>query len=342
MKKLLMTTVLVSAFAAAPVFAQTTDPAAPADGVTMPDIAVPEGFSRQDVVLTAEDLLGATIYDANGNSIGDVHDLVIDASGAAGAAPGGTGMDTTTGTGLSPDSSGGATGTMPDANGGAAATSDGMATDGTAADGTAADGTVTDGIAPEGTTGAAPSPDAGSGSTGTGMPADDPAAGSDVTSDAPGTTGTVPDAGAATDGMADNGTATDGSSPDAGTATDGMAADDTATDGMASDGTMTGGSATDGTTDGMAADGTAAPGTAGTGAASPATGQITHAVLDIGGFLGMGEHRVAVPISDLAIYRSDSETRVYLPWTQEQLEALPEYDEDDAGTLGRSTMPMAD
>lgn len=311
MKKLLLTTILVSAFGAAPVLAQTTDPAAPADGVTMPDIMAPEGFARQDVVLTAADLLGATIYDANGNSIGDVHDLVIDASGVAGTAPSGTGTDTTTGTGLSPDSPGGSTGAMPDADSGTGAASDEMSTD----------GTVTDG-----TTVPTPSPDADSGSTGTGMPSDDPAAGSEATG-----TGTAPDAGTAKDGMAGDSTATDGS-----------VADGAATDGTASDGTTTGESVTDRTSDGMAADGTATTGTAGTGAASPANGQITHAVLDIGGFLGLGEHRVAVPISDLAIYRSDNETRVYLPWTQEQLEALPEYDENDSGTLGRSTLPVAD
>lgn len=68
-------------------------------------------------------------------------------------------------------------------------------------------------------------------------------------------------------------------------------------------------------------------------------GTISHAVLDIGGFLGIGEHRVAVPVSDLAVYRSDSEVRIYLPWTREQLEAVPEYVEGDATTLGRRAMP---
>lgn len=59
------------------------------------------------------------------------------------------------------------------------------------------------------------------------------------------------------------------------------------------------------------------------------------AVIDVGGFLGMGAHRVAVPAEELRLYRSDGDSRVYLPWTREQLEALPEFDEDNpsAGTL---------
>jgi len=69
-----------------------------------------------------------------------------------------------------------------------------------------------------------------------------------------------------------------------------------------------------------------------------AAGQITHVIVDVGGFLGIGAHRTALPLSDLQIYANESETRIYLPWTREQVEALPEYDANDPATLGQSTM----
>lgn len=55
---------------------------------------------------------------------------------------------------------------------------------------------------------------------------------------------------------------------------------------------------------------------------------ITHAVIDVGGFLGMGEHRVAVPVDDLKVYSKDSDLRIYLPWSRDQLMALPAFDEN--------------
>lgn len=73
-------------------------------------------------------------------------------------------------------------------------------------------------------------------------------------------------------------------------------------------------------------------------AGSVATGDaaaISHAVIDVGGFLGLGEHSVAVPIGDLVIYQKDDDIRIYLPWTREQLEALPEFDENDPATVTR-------
>ena len=204
----------------------TTDPAAPAAPV---ELVIPEGFTLQTMPLTAEDLLGATIYDIGGDSIGEVHDLVFAAPEPA------------------------ATGTTPGAP------------DATAPDSTAAPDVV-------------PAPDQ---------------------------SGTMPDS--ATDPAA---------APDAPAAPD------------------SGDAAADGTTDGTA------PATGGD-AMPPSgeqAGQITHAVLDIGGFLGMGQHRIALPVSDLRIYRSDSDLRVYLPWTREQMTALPEYDENDPATLGRPLM----
>ncbi len=161
-------------------------------GPTTPvDLVVPEGFTLQTTPLTAEALLGATIYDIGGDSIGEVHDLIF-------AAP-----DAGTANGAAPDTTAPGTGT---------------------------------------------------------------------------------DTGTAADGMAPDATA----SPDTGTGT----------------------------------------------ATADKAGQITHAILDIGGFLGMGQHRIALPVSDLRIYSSDSGIRVYLPWTREQLTALPAYDENDPSTLG--------
>lgn len=279
MKKLLLTTILVSAFAGAPLLAQTTDPAAPADSATLPNIAAPEGFARQDIILTAENLLGATIYDANGDSIGDVHDLVLDTSAAdTGAA---------TGTGTPPGNASGATGTQPQADGG---------------------------------------------TTGTGMPAGDAGVATPETGTGTDAAGTAPAATPPADSTATDSTATEGTGADSAT----IAPDGTMTENTAGAPTA-GGNGADATAQGMPTDGTAEA-----GAASPSTGQITHAVLDIGGFLGIGEHRVAVPISDLAIYGRGDETRVYLPWTREQLEALPDYDANDPATLGRSSMPTAD
>lgn len=57
-------------------------------------------------------------------------------------------------------------------------------------------------------------------------------------------------------------------------------------------------------------------------------GQIERAVLDIGGFLGMGEHQIAVTLDELQIVRSEDgdELRVYIDATQEALEAQPEYE----------------
>lgn len=207
MRNLLMTTLLASALGAGLALAQTAPSSQSGTEVT-----VPEGYVRQDIVLTAEQLLGATVYDVQGESIGDVHDLVLDSAAEQ----------------------------------------------------------------------------MGADQTGSGA------------------------------------------------ATDGSTATNTATGG----GTTTGSTATDGAANGSAT----TTGTTGTAEASGsggnlADGTITHAIVDVGGFLGMGEHRVAVPTSDLAVYRSDNELRIYLPWTREQLEAVPQYIEGDTSTLGQSTLP---
>ncbi|MEX3013954.1 PRC-barrel domain-containing protein [Gymnodinialimonas hymeniacidonis] len=55
-------------------------------------------------------------------------------------------------------------------------------------------------------------------------------------------------------------------------------------------------------------------------------GMIDRAVIDVGGFLGIGEHHVAVTMEELTILQSDGDVRVYIDATQEALEAQPEYE----------------
>ena len=51
------------------------------------------------------------------------------------------------------------------------------------------------------------------------------------------------------------------------------------------------------------------------------------AILEIGGFLGLGEHRVAVPMPSLTFLRgADGDLRAYIDASEEQLEGLPEYE----------------
>jgi len=55
-------------------------------------------------------------------------------------------------------------------------------------------------------------------------------------------------------------------------------------------------------------------------------GQVERAIIDVGGFIGIGEKPVAVTMEELTVMQSDDEVRVYIDATQEALEALPEYD----------------
>ncbi len=58
-----------------------------------------------------------------------------------------------------------------------------------------------------------------------------------------------------------------------------------------------------------------------------ADGQVSAAIIDVGGFLGLGEKPVEVMIDDVDILRQTDgdEVRVYLSQTKEELEAMPEY-----------------
>lgn len=303
MRRLTLTTALVAAFLPAAAFAQTADPAAPQVEVT-----VPEGFERQEAMVSAEELLGEKVYDVSGESIGEVGDLVFtmtDTENTGGAEP-------------------------------ATATGDGTAAATTPATGeTATDGATTAPATGDAAT-AAPEADADTATDTTTAPAPDDATATDTTTtptdDATATDGatapTTGDATAADDTATTTAPATDGGTamPDTGT---------TATDsGTAGDTAYTAPAPSD-----NAADTTAT--TAGDAATAPAAtvGEVTHVVLDIGGFLGIGEHRVAVPVSDLAFYRNGDDTRVYLPWSREQLEAIPAYNADDPATWATSTLP---
>lgn len=57
-------------------------------------------------------------------------------------------------------------------------------------------------------------------------------------------------------------------------------------------------------------------------------GKITHGVIDVGGFLGLGEKPVELAMSDISILRETGgdDVRVYVPLTREQLDALPTYE----------------
>lgn len=56
-------------------------------------------------------------------------------------------------------------------------------------------------------------------------------------------------------------------------------------------------------------------------------GKITDAVIDVGGFLGMGAHSVLLPFSQLTVLRESkgSDLRVHLDTTKDKLKAMPHH-----------------
>lgn len=56
-------------------------------------------------------------------------------------------------------------------------------------------------------------------------------------------------------------------------------------------------------------------------------GKITHAVVEVGGFLGMGTHAVLLPFSDLTVLRAVNgfDLRVHLDTTKDKLKTMPAY-----------------
>ncbi|MCB1313064.1 MAG: PRC-barrel domain-containing protein [Sedimentitalea sp.] len=60
-----------------------------------------------------------------------------------------------------------------------------------------------------------------------------------------------------------------------------------------------------------------------------ADGQVSSVVVDVGGFLGIGEKPVELPMTDIDILRDEdgADIRVYISLTEEQMKALPEYED---------------
>jgi len=56
------------------------------------------------------------------------------------------------------------------------------------------------------------------------------------------------------------------------------------------------------------------------------TGKTQSVILGVGGFLGIGEHNVAVPFEKLTMVEQNGDRWFVFPSTKEQLEALPEFD----------------
>lgn len=56
-------------------------------------------------------------------------------------------------------------------------------------------------------------------------------------------------------------------------------------------------------------------------------GKITDAVIDVGGFLGIGAHSVLVPFSELTVLRETDgpDMRVHLDTTKDKLKAMPNH-----------------
>ena len=59
-----------------------------------------------------------------------------------------------------------------------------------------------------------------------------------------------------------------------------------------------------------------------------AEGQVTQAVIDVGGFLGIGEKPVALDLVDIDILRNETgdDVRVYLTKTREELETMSAFE----------------
>ncbi len=57
-------------------------------------------------------------------------------------------------------------------------------------------------------------------------------------------------------------------------------------------------------------------------------GKVTHAVVDVGGFLGLGARQVALKFDELTIMRQDDgdDVRLYADATEEELEEMPRYE----------------
>ncbi|WP_196258880.1 PRC-barrel domain-containing protein [Pelagibacterium limicola] len=61
-----------------------------------------------------------------------------------------------------------------------------------------------------------------------------------------------------------------------------------------------------------------------------AEGEVGAIIVDVGGFLGFGAHRVALPLQDVEVSQDQNQIQVFSPYTQQQLEDQPEF-QDDGG-----------
>jgi hypothetical protein len=60
-------------------------------------------------------------------------------------------------------------------------------------------------------------------------------------------------------------------------------------------------------------------------------------IVGVGGFLGLGERKVALPWKELTMSGTGEEAKITTSMTKDQLKALPEYKESDAGSTSGST-----
>jgi hypothetical protein len=58
------------------------------------------------------------------------------------------------------------------------------------------------------------------------------------------------------------------------------------------------------------------------------SGQVVGIVAEVGGFLGIGEHDVFLPSENLRMVQQDDEWTYVTRYTEEELEALPELEDD--------------
>ncbi len=58
---------------------------------------------------------------------------------------------------------------------------------------------------------------------------------------------------------------------------------------------------------------------------------IQRLIIDVGGFLGMGVHTVALPADEMEVAAVDGEQRITVSATREELEAMPSYEQDAEG-----------
>lgn len=330
MKKLLMTTALLTALAVAATAQQARD-----------GMIVPEGYSAFDdfSVLTFDSLEGATVYDVNGESIGNISDIVLDMQDGTQGMTDGADMGADAATG-------GATGNAADTATGettVTSTETEMNTDATAemAADPQATGTDSESNVEAGVTGTDPMVDGVD--TATGTQSTDPvmteglAQGTDTTARSTDPTvdtdTAVLDANADTDMNSDVDNLAEEATLDiAETASDAIEQINDTADQAANQ-------MTDGT-DGVTGMVDTTMDETGQHVTMAGGGGISHVIVDIGGFLGIGVHTVALPIEALEIYADgNNDLRIYVPWSEEQLRDLQQYDENNADTLGR--MPNA-